>query len=54
VAGGCGWWLQVDFATGQDWEFVASKLQELSQALGNLGVQLVPAEHSVRLFDRVA
>lgn len=51
----CGWWLlQVDFATGQDWDFVASKLQQLSQALGNTGVQVVPAKHSIRLFEGTA
>lgn len=50
----CGWWLQVDFATEQDWEFVATKLQQLSQALGNTDVQVVPAKHSVRLFEGTA
>jgi poly-gamma-glutamate synthesis protein (capsule biosynthesis protein) len=41
---------QVDFAEGDNWQWVASKLMQLSQALGNSAVVLLPKQRSIRLF----
>jgi hypothetical protein len=46
----CCCWLQVDFAQGDNWQWAASKLVQLSQALGNSEVVLLPQKHSIRLF----
>lgn len=42
--------LQVDFAEGDDWEWVADKLQQLSTALGNTRVTAVPEQHLIRIM----
>lgn len=42
--------LQVDFAQGPEWEWVASKLQQLSRALGNSRVAAMPGQHVVSMM----
>jgi hypothetical protein len=41
---------QVDFAEDQDWDWVANKLQQLSDALGSSRVTVLPDRRGVQLF----
>ena len=42
--------LQVDFAQGPEWEWVAGKLQQLSRALGNTRVAAMSGQHAVSMM----